>query len=171
MLENASTAIMATQCLQEFLQINIKNIIKALKNVYIHGRCEIIELDHATLLLDVSHNPQAVEHLAQFIRSMKIKGKIFAIVGMLADKDITGSLYNMKNIIDEWHVVSLESDRAESAEKIKQHLHNFVFKNTVFLNTLYTVFNQVYNDARTGDLIVVFGSFLTVAEIIRQIDR
>lgn len=76
-----------------------------------------------TLILDVAHNPHAAGYLAG--RTAKLPrdgGKVRAVVGMLSDKDIAGTLACLSEQVDEWYCAPLDGPRGASVEQLAQHL-------------------------------------------------
>ena len=89
-----------------------------------------------------------------------------AVVGMLADKDMAGVVSALRGKVDEWHLASLQGPRAASASQLRKAIDEAQAGGTVFM---YPSPREAYTAARErcaeNDRIVVFGSFLTVAEI------
>ena len=118
-------------------------------------------------MLDVGHNPHAGRYLAEKLAQVKTQHqyqRIIAVVAMLADKDIANTLAPFNEIIDDWHVASLATARAATSEQMIKELTLFTKSINCFDN-ITQAFKMANLKAESTDLILVFGSFYTVAEI------
>jgi dihydrofolate synthase/folylpolyglutamate synthase len=93
---------------------------------------------------------------------------------MLSDKDISNTLKPMLAIIDDWFIGEVLAPRSASKADIWQQLNknlgNNLSTNTKLLNCFDNItqaFKMANKNSNETDLIVVFGSFYTVAEIRR----
>lgn len=119
-LANAATALAALNCSP--LEIDERAIFTGLQQATLPGRFQIVRRE-PTLILDVAHNPHAAGYLAG--RTAKLPrdgGKVRAVVGMLSDKDIAGTLACLSEQVDEWYCAPLDGPRGASVEQLAQHL-------------------------------------------------
>jgi dihydrofolate synthase / folylpolyglutamate synthase len=161
-LQNMATVLMTVEVMQEFLPVTRASILAALTKVNLPGRIQMVTGD-VTKIFDVSHNPAAAELLAEKIRQLPRTGKIRAVFSMLADKDISGTLQIMKNYIDEWYVASLPVARGATADVLQTLFFQEKISDVIFYADIPAAYTAAVEDAKTGDCIVVFGSFYTVA--------
>lgn len=166
-LQNMSTALMAVELLQNKLPVKQDAIEKALKTVSLTGRIQIFTGD-VLKIFDVSHNPTAVLFLANYLKNHPVNGKTRAVFSMLADKDIVGTLWVIKNAIDEWYTAPLGGDRAASKQVLEYCFRKVNFANVNFYDSLEEAYKEAEKNSQKGDRIVVFGSFHTVAEILKE---
>ncbi|MSR16621.1 MAG: bifunctional tetrahydrofolate synthase/dihydrofolate synthase [Methylococcaceae bacterium] len=162
---NASAAIFATQCLADILPVSETSLKMGLKNVKLAGRFQLIEGD-VPILLDVGHNPQAVETLVNYLDENFPNSRIHAIFSMMKDKDITGVLELMKPVVFDWFFVPLpQNPRAVTESAILKFFEQCHISavNTDFKN-FPQAFTAAKNHAQHGDLILVFGSFFLVSD-------
>jgi dihydrofolate synthase/folylpolyglutamate synthase len=168
--DNAATALMVLQELGHSLSADVVNDV--ITKTKVAGRTELIKLpDYCDVILDVGHNPQATRYLAKHLKLIKAKTRyqrVFAVVAMLADKDISASLASLKDEIDFWYTGALDVPRAASKELMKQEIANFSNEVNCFDN-VGEAFKIAQQKSNTSDLILVFGSFFTVAEIRAQL--
>ncbi len=205
---NAATAILALQALVKkdllFSQSNLQSYIKAavqdenqlkqavttgLKNINLLGRFQQINTT-PQVYVDVAHNPQAAQALASQLKLCPPAGqnKTWAIVAMLADKDVNGVIDNVSASIDSWCFAGLENISrglgveafvkrlssstgvlvAESLEKVGHELSEnqcTMLSDTMLLaNTVTDACKFVLSKANKNDRIIIFGSFYTVNE-------
>ena len=120
------------------------------------------------VLLDVAHNPQSAAYLAAQLQRLKPGyRRVYALVGMLKDKDLTQALLPLTTCVDEWHLVSLPGVRGASSSLLAEALQGVApAARAVQHPELAEAYRQVLATAAQQDLVVVFGSFVTVAGIL-----
>ncbi|KLU16755.1 MULTISPECIES: bifunctional tetrahydrofolate synthase/dihydrofolate synthase [Xenorhabdus] len=171
-LANAATAMGVIDCLLQqddkvSRAIDEQAIHAGLRNAQLPGRFQIVR-ENPLVILDVAHNPHAagylVQKLAEWTRSPD--SKIRGVVGMLGDKDIAGTLACLSQQIDEWYCASLHELRGAEADVLAGHL---VQART--FPEVKTAWQQAMNDASVQDIIVVCGSFHTVAHVMEALEE
>lgn len=175
---NAATAIVAIQALQAqgllFASDNkqgaepLNRILESgLKHINLPGRFQQINTA-PQVFVDVAHNPQAAQALATQIKSLPDNGrnKTWAIVAMLADKDLTGVLNNISAEIDCWCFAGLEDiSRGLSVDALDELARETILNQcTIRSDTVAKACELVLMKAGKSDRIIIFGSFYTVAE-------
>lgn len=165
-LQNAATVLQAIQLLPKKFKVNTAIIVASLKEVFVQGRFQIIP-GNITTILDVAHNPASAALLAENLQVTVCTGQTFAIVGMLNDKDIMGTLRSLLSQIDHWYVANLTVPRGSEAKLLIEKLRYLNVKNYVECLSVATAYQAAMQHARSGDRIVVFGSFYTVAEVMQ----
>jgi folylpolyglutamate synthase/dihydropteroate synthase len=65
----------------------------------------------SAVILDVAHNPHAAAYLAGRLKTLSKTGRVLAVIGMLHDKDIAGTLANLQAEVDDWYCAPLEGPR------------------------------------------------------------
>lgn len=163
-----AAALMASFCLQKELPINDAQRIKGLKTVFLAGRLQLFQGD-LTTLFDVAHNPQSVSYLTEFIKNLPKKGKIHAVFSALKDKDLQGLVEPLKEQVDYWYLAMLSGKRAASTEQLMA-----LFANTPGLVPLcysdpLAAYQAACNEATADDLIIVYGSFITVGKVLATV--
>jgi dihydrofolate synthase/folylpolyglutamate synthase len=136
-----------------------------LKNVKLAGRFELVA-GEIPVLLDVGHNPQAVQTLVDYLAENFASCRIHAIFSMMKDKDITGVLELMKPVVTDWFFAPLpQNPRAISEEKMRKLFLQCDISNANFgFEHFAQAFVAAKNNAKSGDLILVFGSFFLVSD-------
>ncbi len=162
--DNVATALMVLK--QLGLHLTTGKVNKLIEQTKVAGRTEMFS-HHCDVMLDVGHNPHAGKYLAnQLNRLRKQKGytKIIAVTAMLADKDISNTLLSLSEQIDDWYIAPLNVPRAATLESMKEILKGFTNSINCFDN-ITQAFRIAIQEAKQTDLILIFGSFYTVAEI------
>jgi dihydrofolate synthase / folylpolyglutamate synthase len=160
-LRNAATAMCALECLRERLPLSMQDIRRGLAEVELAGRFQVLP-GKPQVILDVAHNPQAAQVLADNLGSSGFAPETIAVCGMLRDKDIGGVLRALAPRITRWHLASLGGARGASADELAQHVH----ADARCFASPAEAFAAALSSAGENDKIIVFGSFLTVGEVL-----
>ncbi|MEI7188103.1 bifunctional tetrahydrofolate synthase/dihydrofolate synthase [Dickeya dianthicola] len=161
-LANAATALAALQASDMVLTVDA--IRQGLRQAQLPGRFQIVS-EKPLLILDVAHNPHAAAYLAARLADLPRAGRIRAVIGMLADKDIPGTLAHLKPQVDVWYCAPLEGPRGADAGLLAAHLDHC----TSFPDVA-TAWRQAMQDAGEDDVVIVCGSFHTVAHVMDALD-
>ena len=163
-LQNAATVLQTIELLSNKFSIRLEAIEEGLKQVFIPGRFQVIEQDNLQFILDVAHNPAGGRCLAKRLAQESCAGKTHAIVGMLADKDISNTLAPLISQIDQFYLANLEVSRAATAAQLNQHLMQLNAKvSAQNFSSPAIALQEACKVARKGDRVLVFGSFHTVS--------
>jgi dihydrofolate synthase / folylpolyglutamate synthase len=172
-LLNASGVLAALDVLRMRLPVTAGAIRQGLAVVDLPGRFQVMA-GRPVIVMDVAHNPHAVGHLASNMDNMGFFPYTYAVVGMLSDKDIKSSLARLVEKVDHWMLCTLPGPRGASAQRLAEVLNElgvFDGKNertiTLIGDELHApslALAQAKARAAEADRILVFGSFLTVAD-------
>jgi dihydrofolate synthase/folylpolyglutamate synthase len=100
--------------------------------------------------------------LAEFLKANPAPGATRAIFGVMGDKPIHDMLRACEGLFKEWNVVELKDvPRAELPSRLIAMIGD---EKVVSSGEIVDVWADVAKRSRTGDRVVIFGSFLTVAE-------
>ncbi|WP_035387379.1 bifunctional tetrahydrofolate synthase/dihydrofolate synthase [Ferrimonas senticii] len=155
-LDNAAAVLTLVAKLP--LAVTNDAIIDALKQVQVEGRLEFLSQQ---LVLDVAHNPQAGRYLADWLKQQPYR-RVIAVCSMLGDKDMVNSVAPLLPLVDHWHTASLHVPRAASAAAMQQLLPQAQLHDSV-ADALACALSEVAD----GELVILFGSFYTVAQAKR----
>ncbi len=159
---NAVTVLAALESLG--LPLSEEAIRQGLANARLAGRMQ--QLQSAPLVIvDVAHNPHSAAYLAAQLRKMPCTGVRRAVVGMLKDKDMAGSLAELDGLIGEWYLASLTGPRAASAAQLAAALGSERGPATTF-DSVGQAYAAALAASSPDDMVIVFGSFYTVADIL-----
>lgn len=189
--QNAATSLMAVELLQNRLPVNESQLQQGLAQATLAGRFEKIPLSALVpasstnhlidfesvhpqsqlcgiqgsfCYLDVAHNPQGGRWLAEQWRQTPVRGQRIAILGMLADKDIAGTVHSLLDYVDSWYVATLAVPRGASAEQLQAVLTSAGADSCHLFTTVESALQAALAHAsQEEDAILVFGSFYTVA--------
>ncbi|HXM81359.1 MAG TPA: bifunctional tetrahydrofolate synthase/dihydrofolate synthase [Burkholderiales bacterium] len=163
-LRNAAAALCALDALE--LPITMQEIRRGLAEVVLAGRFHVLP-GRPQVVLDVAHNPQAAKILEQNLAASGFAPETIAVCGMLRDKDIAGVLREVAPRITRWHFASLSGPRGATAEELKKAFLQAGGSAPFELHASpQKAFAAAKERASENDKIIVFGSFLTVGEVI-----
>ncbi len=153
-------------------------IEQGLQEVNLLGRFQQVDLEGVRLILDVAHNPQATELLAQRLRTQKLPSvdqKIIAVSGIMADKDIPAMFLPLVPLVKDWFFCDIPGQpRAADARKLSTLLYNVNGSNEVNVvesKSPVAALQAALANANIGDSVVVFGSFFTVGPVLEWLDQ
>jgi dihydrofolate synthase/folylpolyglutamate synthase len=151
------------------LPVSSDAIRNGLSHVALQGRFQVFP-GKPSVILDVAHNPHAAKGLAQNLHASTHAGRTLAVFAMLADKDIPGVLRELAGEIDAWFVADIHEARGASAELLVRHLSEVAPKAPVQQYAdVVSAFRQACMTAGDDDRIAAFGSFYTVADVLRTL--
>jgi dihydrofolate synthase/folylpolyglutamate synthase len=168
-LANATNALMAVKAMEDKLPLTEISIQKGITLTLLPGRFQEVK-KMPSLILDVAHNPQAARSLSHNLKTHVVPGKTIAVFSILKDKDIFGVINELNLDIDDWFIAEIQNERAASIEnisntiqKINPSAHIEAFKN------IQEAYQFASKEVTRNDRIIVFGSFFTVADIMKII--
>jgi dihydrofolate synthase/folylpolyglutamate synthase len=173
-LLNASGVLAALEALRARLPVSAQAIRQGLASVELPGRFQVLA-GRPAVVLDVGHNPHAAAHLAANLDNMGFFPYTFAVFGMLADKDIDATISHLRSRVDHWLCVDLSGPRGSSAADLAARLRKAGVIPGEGVDAERTIscfaspreaFAAAQERAGENDRIVVFGSFLTVADVL-----
>jgi len=137
-----------------------------------HGRRELVRQMDREYLLDVAHNPAAVDKMLEYIDSTPCKGRTLGLFSAMADKDIPGMLRPTAGHIDAWFLADQPGNgRAASAADIAAMLRGQGQKMISISKNLRQAFRRAQGLMGPDDRLVVFGSFSTVAGVLPLLQK
>ncbi len=162
-LRNASAAFAALDSLRERLPIAMQDVRRALAEVALPGRFQVLP-GRPQVVLDVAHNPEAAAVLAANLGESGFSPQTIGVFGMLKDKDIAGVVRAAAPRITRWHLATLPGSRGAESSHLKKVLADEKIQAPAFEHpNVAAALAAARKEAAENDKIVVFGSFLTVA--------
>lgn len=162
-IDNAAGVLAIITSLFSKLPVSEAQIAEGLRSVRVTARFEKVQTD-PDVILDVGHNPHAANVLAQNVRALKTRGKVIAVFGMLADKDMLDVVKIMSPVINEWFITGLPGPRGASAEELRRVMleAGVTEANIHVCDGVADAFERAKREAAITDKILIFGSFVTV---------
>ncbi|HLP97150.1 MAG TPA: bifunctional tetrahydrofolate synthase/dihydrofolate synthase [Sideroxyarcus sp.] len=165
-LHNASAVLAALDALKDRLPVSMEAVRRGLVEVQLAGRFQFVP-GRPQLILDVAHNPHAARSLAQNLAGLP-PAKTFAVFAMLKDKDMAGVVRALDPHIDVWLAAGIDAPRGATAGELAQVLRDSHVRGEVkSCISIAAALNEARNRAAENDRIIMFGSFYTVADVMR----
>ena len=185
-LRNAAGALAAIEALAQRLPVDQQAVRQGLVGVQLPGRFQAIP-GRPAIILDVAHNPHAARALAQALRehaapagteagamplAVERPGRTLAVFGMLRDKDAAQVVRILEDQIDGWHLAATGGERGQDAATL---LRTAFSPQAAARCSVHRGVGEALDAAVGGagpdDRIIVFGSFVIVADAMRWLEH
>ena len=158
-LRNAAVAVAAIRALGR--DVEDQALASGIAGARLDARLQRFDRDGVEVVVDVAHNPQAAQALADWLQVAPIAGRTFAVFAALADKDVAGVVRALARSIAGWHLAGLQGARAEDAGALRARLP--VELPAEVHAGVDEALSAALAAARPGDRVLVLGSFHTAA--------
>jgi dihydrofolate synthase/folylpolyglutamate synthase len=158
---NAAAVLAVLDELKTRLPVPGTAVEAGLRSVRLAGRFEVIPGD-VPWVFDVAHNPDAARVLAVNLANSPCSGRTIAVCGILGDKDVAGIAAELRGTVDLWIPAGLPGPRAGSVGQLAERLAGAGVRVSATAPDVVGACERAAAEARPGDRVVVFGSFLTV---------
>jgi dihydrofolate synthase/folylpolyglutamate synthase len=154
------TAMMVVTLMNDTLTVLDNDLRLAFKHCYVPGRLQWIH-HQPKWLLDVAHNVQAVKRLTQVIQACEGLGTVRVVFAVFKDKAFGQMIELMAKLSQNWYIAPLANSRTASRLELMSEISHHKGTCLAF-DSVERACEQASLDAEMNDLIVVFGSFVTV---------
>jgi len=164
---NAAVAIKVIEAISNSFPVSKEMIKNGIKQTQIVARFEKINVGNKSVILDVAHNPAAVQTLVETLSDSPME--TVAIFSTLADKNIDDMIRLASSNIKHWFLVPLSAERSIQIEALKDKFGDS--QKTTICVSMASAIEQALA-LKEIQRVVVFGSFYTVADasvILREI--
>lgn len=168
---NQAGVIAAIAMCHSLLPIIPAQLAKGLAQQQLAGRLQWIE-STPPMLLDVSHNDASMMAMLDYIDKLQLQGDIHAVFGTLEDKQYKRAYEKLLARIDRWYLSSIHAERGQSSVALAAKLFSSNFSNNSqvrLFDTPELAFLAAHGKAKSSDLIIIFGSFHLVGDIMREL--
>ncbi|MEX2475546.1 bifunctional tetrahydrofolate synthase/dihydrofolate synthase [Marinobacter sp.] len=150
--------------------VSVAMLPDVLAKVSLPGRFERLRASPA-LYVDVGHNPHAARWLATRLSAIgSPDGRVLAVYGALADKDVEGVVSAMASSVDQWFLGGLECHRGLDRDTLQQRVASAAGSSVrCAYATVSDALEAAMAMARPEDVVIAFGSFFTVAEVRQRL--
>jgi dihydrofolate synthase/folylpolyglutamate synthase len=168
---NAAAAIAALRALGDALPVSADHVQVGVAVASAPARLQRIP-GPVEILIDVAHNPQAAQQLAQWMLRNRPNGATQAVFAALAGKDVPNMVAALLGCVDQWRLAGLPDAgaRAQDIDALWRQVSGLLSR------TLSSRHDNVVDalaaaraQAHPGDRILVFGSFHTAAIALREL--
>jgi dihydrofolate synthase/folylpolyglutamate synthase len=160
---NTAVSIVACEALLG-RALNDRSVRSALERTTSPGRLEIVAR-HPLIVLDGAHNPDAAGALADAVRDSFTWDRLHLVLGMFADKDVEAVARILSEVTDRAYACRNSGSRAAPVERVSAALAAAGLDEVETHATVANAVEAAREAADEGDLILVTGSFYTVADV------
>lgn len=162
----------------DFLSKNslLTHVSKVIKDVQLAGRQQWLQTAPGTarMMVDVAHNPHAGRLLAERLQRERSRGvrNVHMVIAMMADKDHAGFYHALEKQVDFWYIAHFDLARCLPADALAQRWHELSASSSesaariAVFDTVAQACEAAAQRAGADDIVVVCGSFMTVADAI-----
>ncbi|EWH12081.1 bifunctional folylpolyglutamate synthase/dihydrofolate synthase [Catenovulum agarivorans DS-2] len=162
-LQNASTCLAMLEQLGVSIELDI--LKRVLTDFQISGRWQQINTK-PQVIIDVAHNEEAILQLVDNVQRLKqtTKGQLYAVVGMLKDKDYQTCLSIVEPIFNGFYLADINQARGANAQELASCLPSSkVVSNNCNIRAAY---QDALAKAQAEDVIIAFGSFWVITDLL-----
>ena len=156
---NAAVAIKVIEAISDQFPVSKEMIKCGIKQAQIVARFEKVNVGNKTVILDVAHNPAAVQALVNTLSESPME--TVAIFSALADKNIDDMISLAAAHIKHWFLVPLSAKRSIQIETLEDKFDDS--QETTVCVSMASAIEQALA-LKEIQRIVIFGSFYTVAD-------
>jgi dihydrofolate synthase/folylpolyglutamate synthase len=166
-LDNAAAVIEALQQLDA--NVSPGQLREGLASTVLPGRFQELRYQGRRVIVDVAHNPHAAANLVTNIRSRLAGKPVQLVLGMLGDKDSAGVVRILAPEVAHIHAASLGGERGAAAKIIYNRAREIGVSAVTCHDTVPAAFAAACQAAGADGIVVVTGSFFTVAAVLEMI--
>ena len=167
--ENAMTVLAAADSLVKDCGVDIPDhaIVAGLENVVWPGRCQRVERDGVTIIVDGAHNPDGAVALRDSLYRAGVKGPVGLIAGYCGDKDVLAHLRIMSALATRGWAVPIQNARSLDPGSIAERMLMSGFSAAESCSSLEAALARACAWARVANgTLVVCGSLFLAGEAL-----
>jgi dihydrofolate synthase/folylpolyglutamate synthase len=165
--DNAASVIAALQAAPS-LKLPEAAIRRGLQEARIRARFQRMAGPVETVF-DVGHNPDAARVLSDNLLAHPVRGETHAVMGMYKDKAAEEVARALAGRFQRWYLGGLEGPRGQGAAALAGRVRSAVPDAAIEeFASVRAAYDAAVAAARPGDRLVVFGSFQTVAAVLKD---
>ena len=156
---NAAVAIKVIEAISDYFPVSKEMIKSGIKQAQIVARFEKINVGNKSVILDVAHNPAAVQTLVETLSDSPME--TVAIFSTLVDKNIDDMIELASSNIKHWFLVPLSAERSIQIKALEDKFGDS--QETTVCASMASAIEQALA-LKEIQRVVIFGSFYTVAD-------
>lgn len=172
-VENAVAAICAIKTVEKAGKISVdkKALYGGLENAHQPGRLEIFDKlwQDKIVIIDGAHNTDGAKALSNTLKSLYAGKRILMVIGMLADKDISGIISEFTNISKDFIVTEPDNPRKLKADTLANKLQEQDCC-CIVAPIVEDAYAKAYEIRESYDIIVCAGSLYMIGQMRTLID-
>ncbi|MEZ4922002.1 MAG: folylpolyglutamate synthase/dihydrofolate synthase family protein [Crocinitomicaceae bacterium] len=163
---NAEIAVCAAKTLKPKFPLDDAKIAYGLSHVVqltkLQGRFQLIQKE-PLVILDAAHNPSGVKGLIEEVNELDYD-QLHMVYGSASDKDLKG-IFELLPKSAQYYFTEFNSKRSTKKSRYEEMGNQFVFEFELFDQPTKAL-NAALEAAKSDDLIMIFGSFYMMDEIL-----
>lgn len=167
-LVNVATALAAFIQLAGAEQAGLDKIAAAVGGVKITGRLQLVEHNGLEWLFDVAHNADGAAELSRVLGELPAVSRCHAIFALARRKHAGQVVAELAGGVDSWYLPALDDPQMYRAGELIPHIDVSGGRIVSSGGDISSTLEVLEQRAESGDRVVVFGSFLTVAAVQQQ---
>jgi dihydrofolate synthase/folylpolyglutamate synthase len=140
-----------------------RKVVEAIAKTSVAGRTQKVEAQGKTIILDVAHNPQAMENFVKALEALKPRKPVSLIIGMMSDKDVPGTIKFVRDAADFVFCFTPATRRALPADYLARDFTRLGAKNVSVCRSPKDALEKAL---AAGETVVASGSFYVVSEVM-----
>lgn len=162
--ENCALALTAGLLVLDQLGLTVpdESLAEALAGAHLAGRMELHRYGAQEVLLDVAHNPAAAEFLARQLTARWPGRRYVALYGALEDKDASGVMAALADLVEHWLLVPTQGWRGQPAEALATRID--AKDGVEVCASMAAALDRALSLCEPGNGILAFGSFSAVEQ-------
>lgn len=166
-LRNAAVAVAAIRALDR--DLDDAALSAGIAGATVAGRLQRFERAGVEIVVDVAHNPQAAQALADWLVAAPAAGRTVAVYAALADKDAAGVTAALALSIAHWHLAGSTDAgaRGQDAAALRARLPDLRSADVTLHAGVDPALSAALSTAAPGDRVLVFGSFHAAAAALQ----
>jgi dihydrofolate synthase/folylpolyglutamate synthase len=166
-LDNAAAMLQALMFLE--VPFSPAQLRKGLLGSQLNGRFQELTYKGRRVIADVAHNPHAAANLVTNIGTRLQGHPVQLVIAMLNDKDSSAVVRLLAPHVKHMHAAGLGGERGSPAEIIYNHAHESGLSAVTCHDSVADAFEAACAAAGPDDVVVVTGSFFTVAAVLELV--
>ncbi len=156
--------------------VTAQSLEAGLANTQLSARCEQFS-GSPEIILDVAHNLDAVDKLANFLIEKTIHEKtthrkIHGVFGILSDKPSVKVIERLEGVIDHWYFATLAGERGQTAQTLWQQWKLVsAGSSAIACASPSDAYLTAMRTAHARDIVAIFGSFRLIGVIISHLEQ
>jgi dihydrofolate synthase/folylpolyglutamate synthase len=169
-IQNAAGVLALIESLGLGAFLDAGTVNRALSSLDLPGRMQRFEQAGKNFIVDVAHNVDSARVLCEAIRSIEGIDRVYVVIGVLAGKDVAGIVTALQAAANRWIACAPDSAKPVPAEELAREIAQRSGKPCLISGSVELAVREVVTRAAGSDLIVITGSFQTVAPALRCLD-
>ncbi|EDY87545.1 FolC bifunctional protein [gamma proteobacterium HTCC5015] len=163
-LDNAASALVAVLGLRAQRPVDKSDMDRGLCQAGLPGRLQVIG-QNPEVMLDVAHNEAAAKALFGAVAGRSYE-QVHLVLGMLQDKEVRATASVLEALQPHWYLATPQSERAMDCRELAAMLPGSAASASVCYASVTEAYRAALGRAGENDLVIVTGSFFTVAEVM-----